>query len=151
MVDKLSQHLCFWCSFENLLFLLRVSYLCEPLFADFVHRFLIEVDCSFVIKHNSKLNGLQTIQMSHVLLALLSSSEPSFEYSITGEQLLIFVLHDESTYTYLWLCLLKKGWVNLYDIFRRKLMWFCLNLHTLLLMLDKRSKNWECRKMNNKK
>jgi hypothetical protein len=36
-------------------------------------------------------------------LALLSSSEPSFEYySITGEQLLIYVLDDESTYTYLW-------------------------------------------------
>jgi hypothetical protein len=34
-------------------------------------------------------------------LALLSSSEPSLEYSITGEQLLIFVLHDESTYKYL--------------------------------------------------
>jgi hypothetical protein len=36
-------------------------------------------------------------------LALLISSEPSFEYSITGEQLLINVLHDESTFTYLWL------------------------------------------------
>jgi hypothetical protein len=42
--------------------------------------------------------------MSQVFLALLSSSEPSFEYSITGEQLLIYVLHDESTYTYLWCC-----------------------------------------------
>jgi hypothetical protein len=40
--------------------------------------------------------------MSQVFLVLLSSSEPSFEYSITGEQLLIYVLHDESTYTYLW-------------------------------------------------
>jgi hypothetical protein len=36
------------------------------------------------------------------LLALLSSSEPSFEYSITGEQLLINVLHDKSTCTYMW-------------------------------------------------
>jgi hypothetical protein len=35
------------------------------------------------------------------LLALLSSREPSFEYSITREQLLIYVLHNESTYTYL--------------------------------------------------
>jgi hypothetical protein len=34
-------------------------------------------------------------------LALLTSSEPSFEYSITGEQMLIYLLHDESTYTYL--------------------------------------------------
>jgi hypothetical protein len=34
-------------------------------------------------------------------LARLSSSEPSFEYSKTGEQLLIYVLHGESTYTYL--------------------------------------------------
>jgi hypothetical protein len=48
------------------------------------------------------LNGIQTIQMSQIFLALLSSSEPSFEYSITGEQLLIYVLHNESTYTYLW-------------------------------------------------
>jgi hypothetical protein len=48
------------------------------------------------------LNGVQTIQMSQVFLALFSSSEPSFEYSRTGEQLLIYVLHDESTYTYLW-------------------------------------------------
>jgi hypothetical protein len=40
--------------------------------------------------------------MCQVFLALLSSSEPSFEYSITGEQLLIYVLHDQSTYTYLW-------------------------------------------------
>jgi hypothetical protein len=30
------------------------------------HRFLIEVDCSLVIKHKSKLNGIQTIQMSQV-------------------------------------------------------------------------------------
>jgi hypothetical protein len=30
------------------------------------HRFLKEVDCSLVIKHNSKLNGFQTIQMSQV-------------------------------------------------------------------------------------
>jgi hypothetical protein len=43
------------------------------------HRFLIEVDCSLVIKHNSKLNGFQTIQMRQVFFALLSSSEPSFE------------------------------------------------------------------------
>jgi hypothetical protein len=43
------------------------------------HRFLIEVDCSLVIKHNSKLNYVQTIQMSQVFLALLSSSEPIFE------------------------------------------------------------------------
>jgi hypothetical protein len=49
------------------------------------------------------LNGVQTIQMSQVFLALFSSSEPSFEYSITGEQLLIYVLHDESTHTYLWI------------------------------------------------
>jgi hypothetical protein len=34
-------------------------------------------------------------------LALLSSSQQSFEYSITGEPLLIYVVHDESTYTYL--------------------------------------------------
>jgi hypothetical protein len=47
------------------------------------------------------MNGVQTIQMSQVFLALLSSSETSFGYSITGEQLLIYVLHDESTYTYL--------------------------------------------------
>jgi hypothetical protein len=30
------------------------------------HRFLIEVDCSLVIKHNSKLNGVQTIRKSQV-------------------------------------------------------------------------------------
>jgi hypothetical protein len=54
------------------------------------------------IKHNSKLNGVQTIQMSQVFLALLTSSEPSFDYSITGQQLLSFVLHDQSTYTNLW-------------------------------------------------
>jgi hypothetical protein len=36
------------------------------------HRFLIEVDCSLVIQHNSKLNGVQTIQTSQVFLALLS-------------------------------------------------------------------------------
>jgi hypothetical protein len=28
----------------------------------FAHRFLIDVDCSLVIKQNSKLNGLQTLQ-----------------------------------------------------------------------------------------
>jgi hypothetical protein len=50
-----------------------------------VHRFPIEVACSLVIKHNSKLNGVQTIQISQVFLALLSSSEPSFEYSIAEE------------------------------------------------------------------
>jgi hypothetical protein len=49
------------------------------------HIFLIEVDCSLVIKRNSKLNGVQTLQMSQVFLALLSSSEPSFEYSIAKE------------------------------------------------------------------
>jgi hypothetical protein len=38
-----------------------------------------------VVKHNSKLNGVQTIQMSQVFLAPLSSSEPSFEYSIAEE------------------------------------------------------------------
>jgi hypothetical protein len=32
---------------------------------------------------------VQTIQMSQVFLALLSSSEPSFEYSIAEEWLLI--------------------------------------------------------------
>jgi hypothetical protein len=37
------------------------------------------------MKHNSKLNGVQTIQMSQVFLSLLSSSEPSFEYSIAKE------------------------------------------------------------------
>jgi hypothetical protein len=37
--------------------------------------------------------------MSQVFLALLSLSEPNFEYSITGEQLLIYVLHDESVVT----------------------------------------------------
>jgi hypothetical protein len=37
------------------------------------HRFLIEVDCSLVIKLKSKLNGVQTVQMSQVFLALLSS------------------------------------------------------------------------------
>jgi hypothetical protein len=37
------------------------------------HRLLIEVDCSLVIKHNSKLNGFQTLQMSQVFLALISS------------------------------------------------------------------------------
>jgi hypothetical protein len=46
------------------------------------------------------LNGVQTIQMSQIFLALLSSSEPSFEFSITGEQLLIYALHNESTYNY---------------------------------------------------
>jgi hypothetical protein len=35
---------------------------------DYSHRFLIEVDCSLVIKHNSKLNGVQTIIMSQVFL-----------------------------------------------------------------------------------
>jgi hypothetical protein len=53
------------------------------------HRFLIEVDCSLVIKHNSKLNGVQTIQMSQVFVALLCLSEPSFEDSIAEEWLLI--------------------------------------------------------------
>jgi hypothetical protein len=38
-----------------------------------------------VIKLSSKLNGVQTIQMSQVVLALLSSSEQSFEYSIAEE------------------------------------------------------------------
>jgi hypothetical protein len=51
----------------------------------FNHRFLIEVDCSLVSKHNSKLNGLQTVLKSQVFLALLSSSEPSFEYSVDEE------------------------------------------------------------------
>jgi hypothetical protein len=36
-------------------------------------------------KNNSKLNDVQTLQMSQVFLALLSSSEPSFEYSIAEE------------------------------------------------------------------
>jgi hypothetical protein len=45
----------------------------------------MEVDCSLVIKHNSKLNGIQTTQMSQVFLARLSSNEPSFEYSIAEE------------------------------------------------------------------
>jgi hypothetical protein len=40
---------------------------------------------SLVIKHNSKLNDVQTIQMSQVFLALLNSREPSFEYSIAEE------------------------------------------------------------------
>jgi hypothetical protein len=35
------------------------------------HRFLIEVDCSLVIKHNSKLNSIQTLQMSQVFLHCL--------------------------------------------------------------------------------
>jgi hypothetical protein len=60
--------------------------------------------------------------MSQVFFALLSSSEPSFEYSITREQLLIYVLHDESTYTQLWfgfidinsVFLLAGNWLNLY-------------------------------------
>jgi hypothetical protein len=78
----------------------------------FSHKFLIEVDCSLVIKYNSKLNGAQAIQMSQVFLVLLSSSEPSFKYSITGEQLLIYVLHDESTYTYMWLKPLLLRYLN---------------------------------------
>jgi hypothetical protein len=45
----------------------------------------MEVACFLVIKNNSKLNGIQTIQMSQVFLALLISSEPSFEYSIAEE------------------------------------------------------------------
>jgi hypothetical protein len=34
-----------------------------------LHRFLIEVDCSLFIKHNSKLNGFQTIQISQVFFS----------------------------------------------------------------------------------
>jgi hypothetical protein len=49
------------------------------------HRFLIEVDHSLVTKHNSKMNGVETIQISQVFLALFSASEPSFEYSIAEE------------------------------------------------------------------
>jgi hypothetical protein len=71
------------------------------------HWFLIEVDCSLVIKHTSKLNGVQTIQMSQVFFSIVKFKWASFEYSITREQLLIYGLHDESTSTYLWV---KFAW-----------------------------------------
>jgi hypothetical protein len=60
------------------------------------------IDCSLVLKHNSKLNGFQTIQMSQVFLhCYVKVSQVLNMYSITREQLLIYVLHDQSIYRYL--------------------------------------------------
>ncbi len=65
------------------------------------HRFLIEVDCSLVINHNSKLNGFQTIQVSQVFLALLSSSEPSFEYEFNKRRAAVDLCTSWSIYLYI--------------------------------------------------